>query len=84
MTQAALDQYLSAFNALRLETAEHAALTLIDDVNDVLIPRWIEVSVAVVYATSIENEAPVNHAVTIEDRQPGWDNPRLLARLGAL
>ena len=84
VTQAALDHYLSAFNGLPIETAEHAALTLLEDVNDVLIPRWIEISVTVLHSSPEGNHLPFSHAVTVEDRQPGWDNSRLIARLGSI
>lgn len=52
---------------------EALALTLLDDLNNELVPRWVELSV--------ERDSPLPHRVVIEDRQPTWDNPQLLGRL---
>ncbi len=55
---------------------EALAVAILDDLNNELVPRWVEVAV--------ESDAPLPHRVVIEDRQPAWDNPRLLARLRPL
>jgi len=82
LTQNSLDTYLTAFNGLDLNTVEQATLILLDDINDSLIPRWIEVSVT---DDNMSDSTPMfGHSATVEDRQPGWDNPRLIARLGPL
>ncbi|CAO3436480.1 hypothetical protein [Azospirillum endophyticum] len=52
---------------------EALAVAVLDDVNNELVPRWVEVTV--------ESDAPLPHRVVIEDRQPTWDNPRLMERL---
>ncbi|MBP2298905.1 hypothetical protein [Azospirillum picis] len=52
---------------------EALALALLDDINNELVPRWVEVTV--------ERDAPLPHRVVIEDRQPTWDNPQLMGRL---
>ncbi|WP_029007119.1 hypothetical protein [Azospirillum halopraeferens] len=52
---------------------EALALAVLDDLNNEVVPRWAEVRV--------ERDAPVGHRVNVEDRQPGWDNPGLIARL---
>jgi len=52
---------------------EAVALGLLDDLANELVPRWVEV-----VATATD---PLPHRVAVEDRQPGWDNPYLLARL---
>ncbi|MBY6265747.1 hypothetical protein EI613_28085 [Azospirillum sp. 412522] len=52
---------------------ETLAVAILDDVNNELVPRWVEVTV--------ESEEPLPHRVVIEDRQPTWDNPRLMERL---
>lgn len=54
-------------------TPEAVALALLDDLANELVPRWLEVT-----ATA---DAPLPHRVVAEDRQPAWDNPRLLERL---
>ena len=53
-------------------------MTMLDDVNNELIPRWAQVEL-----TAGPGDAGDCHGVIIEDRQPGWDNPALLARHGA-
>ncbi len=55
---------------------EGLAMTVLDDLNNELVPRWVEVTV--------ERDAPLPHRVVIEDRQPNWDNPQLMARLRRL
>jgi 7-cyano-7-deazaguanine reductase len=49
---------------------------VLDDLNNELVPRWVELTV--------ERDAPLPHRVVIEDRQPNWDNPQLMARLRRL
>ncbi|HYH21751.1 MAG TPA: hypothetical protein VD995_24365 [Azospirillum sp.] len=55
---------------------EALALAVLDDVNNELVPRWAEVRA--------EGADPVSHRVVVEDRQPGWDNPHVFARLERL
>ncbi|HYD31806.1 MAG TPA: hypothetical protein VEB64_13275 [Azospirillaceae bacterium] len=55
---------------------EALAITVLEDLNNELVPRWVQV-----VAT---REAPHTHEVVIEDRQPGWHNPLFIARLGVL
>lgn len=52
---------------------EALAMAVLDDLNNELVPRWVEVTA--------ERDAPFPHRVVIEDRQPNWDNPPLLGRL---
>ncbi|MGY0779028.1 hypothetical protein ACW7BC_14140 [Azospirillum argentinense] len=52
---------------------ESLAVAVLDDLNNELIPRWVEITV--------ERTLPVPQRVVIEDRQPGWDNPHLFARI---
>lgn len=53
---------------------EGLAMAVLDDLNNELVPRWVEVTA--------ESDAPLFHRVVVEDRQPQWDNPALIARLG--
>ncbi|CAO3434273.1 hypothetical protein [Azospirillum doebereinerae] len=55
---------------------EALAMAVLDDLNNELVPRWVEVAA--------ERDAPLPHRVVIEDRQPNWDNPRLIDRLPPL
>lgn len=66
----ALDGYLKTLAAAAPANLEHLALMFVEDLNDVLIPRWIEVTAS-----------DGGHTVIVDDRLPGWDNQRLLDRL---
>lgn len=50
---------------------EAMALSALDDLNNELVPRWVEVAV--------ERQYPLFQRVVVEDRQPDWDNPALFA-----
>lgn len=66
--------YLGALSDAAAATGPEAlAIAVLDDLNNELIPRWVEVTV--------ERTLPVPQRVVIEDRQPGWDNPHLFARM---
>ncbi|MCW2243043.1 hypothetical protein [Azospirillum canadense] len=65
--------YLGDLSTLTGGGLEALALTVLDDLNNELVPRWAEITV--------ERPAPVPHRVVVEDRQPGWDNPHLFARM---
>ena len=67
---AAFDGYLAALGAEDWPSPEALALAMRADFNNELVPRWLVVTV----------EGP-HHKVVIEDRQPGWENATLLARL---
>lgn len=56
---------------------EHLTTLILADVNDRLVPRWIQVE------ARLRDEGPggVSHAVLAEERQPKWDNAALLSRL---
>lgn len=58
-------------------TLEAVATAMLADVNNELIPRWAQIKL--VAGPGDRGEC---HSVIIEDRQPGWDNPTLLARHG--
>lgn len=72
-----LAMYLSALASLHWGGLEPIAATIVSDINNELIPRWVQVTVS---GTS----AGLAHRVTIEDRQPRWDNPVLLSRISSI
>lgn len=74
----AFNAYLDALTGGDEPTLEAVAMTMLDDVNNELIPRWAQVEL-----TAGPGRTGDCHRVIIEDRQPGWDNPTLLARHGA-
>lgn len=55
---------------------ETLAITVLDDLNNELLPRWLQVAVT--------RDHPFDHRVVVEDRQPTWDNPAVMARLPPL
>ena len=60
---------------------EEVAVTLLDDINNEVVPRWLSVALLRRDMATSERE---KHGVVLEDRQPRWDNPRLLNRLERL
>lgn len=73
-----LDTYLARLSETDLPGLEAIATTVLTDVNDRLVPKWVQVEAA----TVIDQAVGVHrHAVLAEDRQPRWDNPALLSRL---
>ncbi len=75
---AAFGRYLEALSALEWDSLEQLAAAVIGDFNDQLVGRWFRVT-----AMAPEGAYPGvgSHEVSIEDRQPDWDNPSLLSRL---
>ena len=63
------------------ESLEEVAVTLLDDINNEVVPRWLSVALIRRDRATPERE---KHGVILEDRQPRWDNPRLLNRLERL
>ena len=70
--------YLEALAEMQWESPENLAVTVITDLNNEVVTRWIQVAVNV---PELQHHAVDTHGVVIEDRQPGWDNPALLGRL---
>ena len=73
-----LGDYFHALTQPEWPTLEAMALAMRDDLGNEVIPRWIEIVVSPARA-SLET---ARHSVLVEERQPQWDNPNLLARLG--
>jgi 7-cyano-7-deazaguanine reductase len=74
---AAVNNYFATLGAINWENLEELGLTILNDLNNELVPRWVQVTVS---GTS----AGIAHCVTLEDRQPRWDNPALLSRITSL
>lgn len=71
-------EYLEALTTVTWDTPEDLAVTVLTDVNNEIVARWVQV---VLDVPELQHHAVETHAVTIEDRQPGWDNKSLLSRL---
>ena len=74
----ALGAYLEALAEQTWSTPEDLAVTILTDVNNEIVARWIQVGLSMPERL---HHAVESHAVVLEDRQPGWDNPALLGRL---
>ena len=70
--------YLEALSQDTWDLPEDLAVTILTDVNNEVVARWVQVSLSV---PELQHHAVQTHAVVIEDRQPGWDNAGLLGRL---
>ncbi len=66
--------YLTAIEDTDLATLEETAQTILEDVNDQLIPCWLDVLVT-------DAGGGIQHEVRIEERQPKWNDRGLLDRL---
>ena len=74
----AFNTYLDSLAGDAWPTLEAVAITMLSDVNNELIPRWAQIKLV-----AGPGDRGDRHSVIIEDCQPGWDNPTLLARTGA-
>jgi NADPH-dependent 7-cyano-7-deazaguanine reductase QueF len=74
---ASLSTYLETVGTMAWDRLEALGLTILNDLNNEVIPRWVQVTVW-------GKSADMAHRVTLEDRQPRWDNPTLLSRIGPL
>lgn len=77
LTPASLTIYFERLRSVPWPRLEDVAVAMINDLNNELVPRWVQLKV------SGESDG-LEHHITLEDRQPKWDNPALLARIGAL
>jgi hypothetical protein len=77
--------YLTGFGAEDIGAPEDVALTVLDDMNNEVVPRWVQVAVfqnAPDDRTGASNSPDLyRHAALAEDRHPNWDNPDLLRRI---
>jgi hypothetical protein len=71
LTRAGFDAYVSALAIGALPMPEALAAMVASDVANELVPRWLRVTV------NSQSGGVVNHSVTVEERQPGWDQPSL-------
>ena len=71
LSAAALPDYGAALADQDWTSPEALATAVFDDLNNELVPRWL----------NLRLDAGDGHRIVLEDRQPGWDTPHLLARL---
>jgi len=75
LTPCSFRRCLDALGDDAKQSPERLAILVLDDFNNEIVPRWVQIRVA------RPGDGESNHHVLIEDRQPNWDNPALLARL---
>ena len=77
----AFRQYLDALADAEWSVIEELAALILHDLNNEVVARWARVSVARTARSEAAEGSERLHTVTIEDRQPHWDNQELLTRL---
>ncbi|NQV56993.1 MAG: hypothetical protein HQ503_14125 [Rhodospirillales bacterium] len=77
LTPVTFTHYLDTLNAFDWTHLEEAATTILDDLSNELVARWIQVKAS-------RRSGSEHHQVLLEDKQPLWNNPQLLAGLGPL
>ncbi len=75
LTPRSFHRYLAALGDDAKQPLEQLASTILDDFNNEIVPRWVQIRLA------RQGAGEPDHHVLIEDRQPKWDHPALLARL---
>ncbi len=68
LTRVGFDAYAAARTAAPMTTPEAIAADIAADIANELVPKWLRVTV------NSQTGGIVNHSVTVEDRQPGWDH----------
>lgn len=68
LTRAGFDAYARALSSAPANTPEALAALVAADIANELVPKWLRVTV------NRSAGGVVNHSVTVEDRQPGWDH----------
>lgn len=71
-------RYLDTIGTFEWKALEEAAAAVLNDVNNELIARWVQVGIS---APDQAHPGIERHEVLLEDRQPNWDNAGLLSRL---
>ena len=74
LSPATFGDYLAGLAEFEWASLEDVGQTMLGDLNSELVPRWSQL----ILTSRPEGRL---HNVVLEDRQPRWDNPALLARL---
>ena len=76
LEETSLPIYLDGIRTEKFSNKEQAGITLLNDLNNELVPRWLRVTL-----TSM-NEIhgyPHTYEVCFQDSQPNWNNSKLLS-----
>jgi 7-cyano-7-deazaguanine reductase len=68
LTRVGFDTYVAARAEQAEATPEVLAAMVAADVANEVVPKWLRVTV------NRQSGGVINHSVTVEDRQPGWDH----------
>ena len=74
-----MEQYVTALHDESWTSLEALAITVLDDINTELAPRWVRVTAVRQFGISNLER----HQVVIEDAEPTWHNRDLLDRVTA-
>ncbi len=74
---ASLETYTEQYKNFPSDQLETLVAMLQEDLSNILIPRFLHIELAA-------STANVAHRVVVEERQPGWDNTALIARMKVL
>lgn len=75
---ATFGKYLDVLGTVDWPTLEEAATVILNDINNELIARWVQVSID---TPDQVHPGIDSHEVLLEDHQPKWQNQELLSRL---
>lgn len=78
LAPASFSRYLEALSKETWDSLEGVAVTVLGDINNEVVARWVRVAVS---AEPVLLPGVSAHTVMAEDRQPNWDNPALLSGL---
>ncbi|MEM6902061.1 MAG: hypothetical protein AAF556_02320 [Pseudomonadota bacterium] len=70
-------EYWRFIEAAKWPSLAAIAITVLEDLNNEVIPRWLQVQLR----DPLTSDYQEGSMVTIEDRQPGWHNQQMLARI---
>lgn len=79
ISQASFAVYLDAVGEMEWTNLEEAATAMLEDMSNEVVPRWMQLK-----AMLSDRAAALSHQIVLEDKQPQWDNPSLLARLAVI
>jgi len=75
---ASFEKYLQVIEQTKWPSLEEIAVTLLDDIRNELVARWVQVNVK---SNPIGLSHLHGHSLTLEDYQPNWQNEDLLSHL---
>ena len=75
VTAEAFQNYLLALSGVTWESPEELSVTIISDVSNEVVGRWIQV---------VYTDEKNGHSILLEDQQPAWSGDGLISRLSLI